>query len=221
MLEAFFGCQGRRKHQVESAGRQIIHGSFGGRNRIERRSLELSLGGGDRSYNWLGLLAGWICWAHKSVCSFTIFFWYQVSNHLLTILLMLSEHEQTFWHVRDCKHLNFCTSIESIHSFIRFWNFFRSASSSRTRTWLWRQTKVRARHPRLWVPRTRSEELFFCKENQGNGRCSKAYQTGFCLIPFACVSMCSHENVHLIFYWTFDVFHLPFPISLNSSFCSV
>ncbi len=68
-LKLFFGCQGWRKHQVESAGRQIIHGSFGGRNRIEGRSLELSLGGGDRSYNWLGLLAGWIWWARKSVCS--------------------------------------------------------------------------------------------------------------------------------------------------------
>lgn len=30
---------------------------------------------------------------------------------------MLSEYEQTFWHVRDCKHLNFSLYIHSLAAF--------------------------------------------------------------------------------------------------------
>ena len=48
-------CQGWREHQIDSAGRQIIHWSPSGGNRVERRSTELSTCRGNRSYNWLGL----------------------------------------------------------------------------------------------------------------------------------------------------------------------
>ena len=47
--------QGWREHQIDSAGRQIIHWSSSGGNRVERRSAELSTCRGNRSYNWLGL----------------------------------------------------------------------------------------------------------------------------------------------------------------------